>query len=78
MSLSSSGLINEATAEALHPVAAASCSVHWLPVNYHIVQVTTSAAKPATTGMVAISRKSWNAEMFWFNIMYSAAAPSLS
>lgn len=74
MSFSIAGLMNVATAEALHPVIAASSSVHLFPVKYHIVQVTTSAANAAATGKAAISRKSWNAEMFWFIIRSFAAA----
>ena len=63
LSFSSPGLMNAATAEALHPVVVASYSEHLLPVKYHTTHVTARAASPAAIGRVAISRKSWNAEM---------------
>ena len=75
MSFSIAGLMNAAAVEALHPVMAASSSVHLFPVKYHTAQVTASAAKPAATGRVAISRKSWNADMSWFIVTSFAAAP---
>ena len=61
---------------ALHPVAAASSSEHLSPVKYHTTQVTARAASPAATGRVAISRKSWNADMFWFIVQPIIAASS--
>ena len=72
-SFSSAGLMEAAAAESLHPVAEASSSEHLFPVKYHTTQVTANAANPAATGRVAISRKSWKADMFWFAAMPSAA-----
>lgn len=67
--------MNAAAAEALHPVAAASSSEQLFPVKYHTTQVTASAASPAATGKVAISRKSWNADMFWSIVTSLAVTP---
>ena len=76
MSFSIAGLMNAATTEALHPVVAASSSVHLFPVKYHTAQVTASAASPAATGRLAISRKSWNADMFSFVVQPIIAGPA--
>ena len=75
VSFSIAGLMNNAAAEELHPVAAASSSVHLLPVKYHTAHVPASAISPAATGRTAISRKSCSAEMFWFIAVTISAAP---
>ena len=75
MSFSIAGLMNVATADVLHPVAAVITYEHLSPVKYHTAQVSANAASAAVTGSIAISRMSCSADMFSFIVRLSGSRP---